>query len=159
MTRSGQPLIRDAEDDDRARLAAIMNATWRDTWAPRLPAAADTTWRGQGVAALFIDQIWAFCLVAEMGGMVMGFAHLSGDEVTTLHVDPVAKRRGIGKALMAAAETRLRSLGFGCLRVETEDFNASAHAFYATLGYQETRRFVGDVVGYEVPCRELSKVL
>jgi GNAT superfamily N-acetyltransferase len=159
MTGVDTALIRPAEDGDRDRLAEIMNATWRDTWAPHLPATADKTWRDQEVAMLFIDQIWAFCLVAEFDGAIIGFAHLSGDEVGTLHVDPASKRLGVGRSLMAAAEVELRSFGFSRLRIETEEFNTPAHAFYAALGYAETRRFTGDVIGYDVACLEMSKAL
>ena len=159
MTGSDAPLIRAAGDGDRSRLAEIMDATWHDTWAPHLPAVADQTWRDNGIAALFIDQVWAFCLVAVSDEDIVGFAHLSGDEVTSLHVDPTIKRRGIGRSLMAAAEAQIRSHGYGRLRIETEDFNTPAHAFYAALGYVEVRRFIGDVIGFEVPCRELAKVL
>ena len=159
MTGLDPPLIRNAEEDDRVRLVAIMEATWREIWAPHLPDTADQTWREQGVAELLIDQIWAFCLVAEISEAVVGFAHLSSDEVTTLHVDPASKRQGVGRALMAAAEKQLRSLGFRRLRVETEAFNTLAHTFYVALGYEEVRRFTGDIIGYEVPCKELSKPL
>lgn len=159
MTGSAAALIRAAEDGDRDHLAAIMDATWRAVWAPRLPAEADRSWRDNGIARVFIDQVWAFCLVAVSDGDIVGFAHLSGDEVTSLHVDPAVKRRGIGRSLMAAAEAELRTRGFGHLRIETEDFNTPAHAFYAALGYAETRRFIGDVIDFEVPCRELSKAL
>ena len=97
--------------------------------------------------------------MATIDGAVAGFAHLSGDQVTSLHVDPAVKRRGVGRALMAAAEAQVRSLGFAQLRIESEVFNASAHAFYAALGYRETRRFVDDVVGQDVDCIEMTKTL
>jgi GNAT superfamily N-acetyltransferase len=159
MTDLSAPLIRSAEDDDRARLTELLESTWHDTWAPNLPGDADRNWRENRIAEVFIDQVWAFCLVAVSGGEIAGFAHLSSDEVTSLHVDPSAKRQGIGRSLMAAAETQLRSHGYGRLRVETEEFNTPAHAFYAALGYVETRRFIGDVIGHEIPCREFSKAL
>ncbi|MDG2284778.1 MAG: GNAT family N-acetyltransferase [Alphaproteobacteria bacterium] len=159
MSDHAAPLVRDAEEADRDGLSAIMDATWRDTWASHLPLEADRTWREGGIAAMFIGRVWAFCLVAEIDGQIAGFAHLSSNEVTSLHVDRTIKRRGVGRALMAAAEPRMRALGHGRLRIETELFNTPAHAFYGALGDTETRRFIGDVIGHDVPCMEMSKSL
>ncbi len=157
MTGTGAHSVRDARDADRRRLAEIMNATWREIWAPHMPDGANKAWRQNAIAEFFIDQVWTSCLVAVSEEEIGGFVLLSDDEVTTLHVDPVFKRRGIGRTLMAEAEARTRSLGHRRLRLETEAFNTGAHAFYAALGYAETRRFTGTVVGYPVPCLELAK--
>lgn len=159
MRIPGAPRIRSAEEADRDRLTEIMNATWRVAWAPNLPTDADRFWHEKSVAKTFIYQTWAFCLVAEVDGAVAGFAHLSGDELTSLHVDPVKRRAGTGRALMAAAEAQVLALGFRRLRVETEVFNKPAQAFYLSVGYQETRRFDGDVVGYTIPCVEFTRSL
>jgi GNAT superfamily N-acetyltransferase len=154
-----KPMIRDAREGDRRRLAEIMKATWREIWAPHMPGEADKAWRGNTIAEYFVDQLWTGCLVAMVEDAIAGFALLSEDEVTTLHVDPIFKRQGIGKALMMEAETRVRSQGHQRLRIEAEAFNTDAHAFYAALGYVETRRFTGNVVGFATPCLELVKTL
>jgi GNAT superfamily N-acetyltransferase len=159
VTGQAAPLVRPADAADRGRMTEIMNATWRAAWAPHLPADADLLWHERDVAGVFIGQTWAFCLVADVDGGVAGFAHLAADEVTSLHVDPSRLRRGIGRALMAAAEHHVRALGFRRLRIEAELFNTPAHAFYAALGYTETRRFDGDVIGTVVPCIEMVKTL
>jgi GNAT superfamily N-acetyltransferase len=129
LTDHHDPLIRPAGDGVREWLVEIMDATWRDTWAPNLPAAADQIWRERRIAGVFVDQVGAFCLVSEVGGSIRGLAHLSGDEVTSLHVDPKSKRLGIGGALMTGAEFQTRALGYARLRIETRAFNASAHGF------------------------------
>ena len=159
MTSAAMPAVRDAREGDQRRLAEIMNATWREIWAPHMPDEADKAWRENGIAEYFVDQLWSGCMVAVVEDAIAGFAFLSGDEVTTLHVDPVFKRQGIGKALMMEAEARVGSRGHQRLRIETEGFNSDAHAFYAALGYVETRRFTGNVVGFPTPCLELVKIL
>lgn len=159
MTLAANPVVREAREGDRRRLAEIMNATWREVWAPHMPGEADKAWRENAIAEYFVDQLWSGCLVADVGDSLAGFALLSEDEVTTLHVDPEFKRRGIGKALMMEAEARVRHRGHPRLRIETEAFNTGAHAFYAALGYSETRRFTGNVVGFPTPCLELVKPL
>jgi len=159
MTLAADPVIREAREGDQHRLAEIMNATWQEVWAPRMPGEADKAWQENTIAEFFVDQVWRDCVVACVEEMPAGFALLREDEVTTLHVDPVFKRQGIGKALMMAAEARARAQGHGRLRIETEAFNTGAHVFYAALGYVETRRFTGNVVGFPTPCLELAKSL
>ena len=124
-----------------------------------MPDEADEAWWGNAIAEFFVDQLWRDCLVAVVEDEIAGFALMSGDEVSTLHVDPARKRQGIGAMLMSEAEARVLALGHRRLKVETEAFNTDAHAFYAALGYVETRRFTGNVVGFPTPCLELAKRL
>jgi ribosomal protein S18 acetylase RimI-like enzyme len=152
-------MIRDARYGDQRRLAEIMNATWAEIWAPHMPDEADKAWRDNAIAEYFVDQLWSDCLVAVVQDAIAGFALLSDDEVSTLHVDPAFRRRGIGGAMMCAAEARAGALGYRHLRIETEAFNTDAHAFYSALGYAETRRFTGNVVGFPTPCLELVRPL
>ena len=60
---------------------------------------------------------------------------------------------------MTGAEFQTRALGYARLRIETEAFNTSTNGFYDALGYTETRRFIGDVIGFEMPCLEMTKAL
>ena len=54
-----------------------------------------------------------------------------------------AQRRGIGKALMAAAEEFARTHDCERLEVVTSDRRLGAHAFYDRLGYKHVaKRFV-----------------
>ena len=52
-----------------------------------------------------------------------------------LRVEPQARRRGIGQALLAAAEGAVRSRGARSLHVETQDVNVGACRFYARQGF------------------------
>lgn len=38
--------------------------------------------------------------VAERGGRILGFAHMAGSELCSLHVDPASHGGGIGRALL-----------------------------------------------------------
>ena len=92
-------------------------------------------------------------LVAERDGVVVGAAHLHltrllhergrMGRVAALVVSENARRLGIGRALMGAAE---RIAGeSGCTRMELTSnvLRDEAHAFYRALGYVESpRRFV-----------------
>lgn len=86
-------------------------------------------------------------LVAEgPGGEPLGFIHLHGardfftgeehGHVSDIVVRAEAEGRGVGQALMAAAETWARGRGYRLLSLHVFEANARARAFYARLGYQ-----------------------
>ena len=60
-----------------------------------------------------------------------------------IRVAPDARRRGIGAALMAAAERWAEAQGCAELKVETQNINVPACRFYARQGFtlREARRF------------------
>ena len=87
--------------------------------------------------------------VAEEEGVLLGWIHvqeflsLSSDPsglVTGLVVDPAARRRGLGRGLMEAAEGWARALSLSSLRLRARLARAGAHAFYRRLGYQLAKK-------------------
>jgi GNAT superfamily N-acetyltransferase len=64
--------------------------------------------------------------------------------ITALAIEPGHQRRGVGRALVQAAEDFARECG--CLRMEVTSGDrreADAHLFYAALGYaSDCRRFL-----------------
>ncbi len=69
---------------------------------------------------------------------VQEFLSLAGDPtglVTGLVVSAVARRRGIGRGLMAAAEGWARARGLASMRLRARVARSAAHAFYQRLGY------------------------
>ena len=82
-------------------------------------------------------------IVADAGGGLAGFAKLRfvekswgrACEVDSLMVEEGARRRGLGAALMAAAEDRARRAGAAGMRLDVSLFNEEAAAFYEGLGY------------------------
>lgn len=79
-------------------------------------------------------------LVAEEGGVVMGYA-LSRDvpeepgwgEVAALHVSPLLKWKGVGKALFVESARKLQARGCRSLLIWTLEGNPS-RGFYEHLG-------------------------
>jgi ribosomal protein S18 acetylase RimI-like enzyme len=53
-----------------------------------------------------------------------------------IRVTPAARGRGIGRALLGAAEALARARGYRELKVETQNVNVPACRFYAALGFQ-----------------------
>ena len=52
-----------------------------------------------------------------------------------LRVAPAVRGRGVGRALLAATEARVREIGLPGLVVETQDINVAACRLYAGAGY------------------------
>ncbi|MGB3847589.1 MAG: GNAT family N-acetyltransferase [Sphingopyxis sp.] len=98
-----------------------------------------------------IDKANAGLLVAEAGGLVGCCAwaivptlqHGLVGRVTLLLVDGDHRRRGIGTALLTAAETALAKAGCGTIEVMSDIMINNAHNFLRTLKYeQKSYRFV-----------------
>ena len=56
-------------------------------------------------------------------------------EVKSMFVDPAARGRGVGAALMAAVETEARALDMSGLKLETGYLLQDAHRLYERTGY------------------------
>jgi ribosomal protein S18 acetylase RimI-like enzyme len=82
-------------------------------------------------------QVW------ETDGAILGVLVLIPEGAVMLldnvAVDPRAQGRGIGRALMAAAEAA-RDAGCRAIRLYTHEMMADNIALYARLGYAETHR-------------------
>jgi GNAT superfamily N-acetyltransferase len=107
--------------------------------------------------------------VAEVDGRVAGFLAVRrhnphAAEIHVMAVAPERHRTGIGRVLVARAETRLRVAGVVLLQVKTRGPSAPdpdyarTRAFYAALGFlplEETTAFWGE----EDPCLVMVKPL
>lgn len=87
-------------------------------------------------------------LAAECDGRVVGLIglrivmaiHRVGrvGEYSSFVVSEPFRRRGVGRALVAAAEEWLVARGIRSIRVASNNRRAEAHQFYAALGYEPT---------------------
>ncbi len=78
-------------------------------------------------------------LVGEIGGQVVGTV-MAGYEghrgwINYLAVDPARQRGGLGRALMAEAEQRLRAAGCPKINLLVRTDNKGVIAFYQRLGF------------------------
>ena len=96
-------------------------------------------------------------LIAEEDGERVGFLLLLfdvPDEVTLMQqafvaytaVEPHARGRGVGRALLLAAEGSARAAGLGYVSLMVTEENAPARALYDRAGYVTERRMLTKVL-------------
>ncbi|WP_222919169.1 GNAT family N-acetyltransferase [Natrinema sp. SYSU A 869] len=93
-------------------------------------------------------------LVARLDGAIIGFASVSIERGTleldttrgllsNIYVEPAYRNRGIGTALLEAAEDSLVQRGADTMLLEVMADNESAQQFYRRKGYDEFRVTMG----------------
>ena len=139
MTSSSPVGVQVATPDDAPGLLPLFTAFYREHFQPGTAKAI----REHMAAAAAFDTV----LVATLGDEVVGFASLrilpqieSGvphAELADLFVAESQRRRGVGRALLAAAEQLARSRGARALALVTGFDNGGARAFYRAGGLEE----------------------
>ena len=158
-------LVRRAEIDDAAAIAAVHVATWRTTYRGLLPddfldsldeSGYEDRWRrivGDGSSRVY---------VAADGPAVVGFASAGREragedgfsgELYAIYILHQAQGKGHGRRLVQAVVGGLRELGLEDMIVWVLRDNAGARKFYERLGgiYVRTQPItIGSVVLQEV---------
>jgi GNAT superfamily N-acetyltransferase len=128
-----------------AQIAELTTQSGRPTAAP------DVARRVEGLAKE--DRI----LMAVDGELLIGYAHLRVSHdlafedtavVAAIVVRESHRRHGVGRTLIAAAETWARESGRARLLLRTDVVRTPAHAFFVALGYEQastTLEFVRDL--------------
>ncbi|MEW5916967.1 MAG: GNAT family N-acetyltransferase [Gemmatimonadota bacterium] len=132
--------IRPAVASDSPHIARLLG----DLGYPASPDAIPAR-----LAALSAEGI-SIALVAEREGEVVGIitahsiASIHDDEkvtwITTLSVSSAVRQSGVGRALVAAAESWAQACGSKRISVTTALHRAVAHTFYERLGYVQSGR-------------------
>ena len=103
-----------------------------------IAAAAPEPW-GEGQLLSELESPAARLFVAEDEGDVLGFAvfQLAAGEASlyALNVDPAARRKGVGAALLEGALAALKAEGADQCFLEVRAANAPALALYRRLGF------------------------
>ncbi len=96
-------------------------------------------------AAEFGQMLQSYGVFLEVcdAGFVLGRAIADEAELLTLAIDPSCQRRGYGKALLAAFETKSRAFGAKLAFLEVAQNNTAARALYHSAGYRESGRRPG----------------
>jgi GNAT superfamily N-acetyltransferase len=139
-------VIRPAAVSDAPELSRLLAELRHPTSAESI-AARWEDWAGEGNSAL---------VAARPDGTLLGMATLHRmvvlhrprpvGRITVLIVDERDRGRGIGRALVAAAESSLAAAGCGLLEITSNLRLVNAHAFYEHLGCaRSSLRFVKDL--------------
>jgi ribosomal protein S18 acetylase RimI-like enzyme len=135
--------IREASEDD----AAAVTALWTEAYATAGPegrqepyalqeyfavaATADVT-----VAVDDTGEVVAVAAVFPPGAPGRSVAGPGEAEFARLAVAGVARRRGIGRALVLGATERARGFGAEALVLWSRPYQRAAHALYGSLGWR-----------------------
>jgi N-acetylglutamate synthase-like GNAT family acetyltransferase len=136
------PTIRDARAADASAIAALLTQLGYPTDAEAVEERLD---RLQVVG----DRV----IVAQVEGAVVGLAHLQVTpaieydrpvgKLGALVVDEAERGHGIGRALVEATEAEARLRGCELFFLTTSERRDDAHAFYESLGLEQTGRRYG----------------
>lgn len=152
--------IRAATRDDAAVISRIRVDTWRAAYAGLISQdvldTLDADTEGERRAArwdeLHTDPLGAE-LIAEVDGVPAGWAAIGtsidddlprSGQVYAIYALPEFWSRGVGHALMIAAEDRLRAAGFRRAHLWVLDGNERAARFYESHGWREDGRTMTD---------------
>ena len=172
MTRM---LIRPGRADDALCLGVLAAQVFLDTYARNGITATIAT----EVRSAFSTEAFAALLsapdtqlhVAEIGGHSVGFVQTTlgtqqalaptGQpvELERLYVQEPFTHRGIGKALLQAAEVAAMQQAAQVMRLSAWVGNERALAFYVAQGYEDNGEVMFHMQGQAIPNRVLSKRL
>jgi len=152
--------IRPATETDLPAIVGLHTQSWRAHYREVFPKAlfgapmTDYMARKWGQGGQPLSDV----RVADMGGVVIGFAAIDPDReggvfLDNLHVSDTAGGRGVGRALMlwVAQQAAKRPVW-----LEVLDGNAQARAIYRNWGGQEGPVFDDPLLGTIIPARRVT---
>ena len=122
-------MIRRATPDDTPAISDVfVRARDEMSYLPRIPDDVRPT---LGDRFLARAELW----VADEDGRIVGFAGLSGSDLTHLYIDPRAQSRGVGTTLLE----HVKRLSPEHLELWVFQKNEGARRFYERHGFELTR--------------------
>ena len=135
--RSSPPVIRPLRIDKADNCARLHGVSFAYPWSAEEVAALISSASTLGAAAL-----------DPTSGQLRGFvlARLAADEaeILTIAVEPAARGKGVGRALLAENLRQAASAGARTMFLEVDQDNAPALALYRRLGFVKA----GERTGY-----------
>jgi ribosomal protein S18 acetylase RimI-like enzyme len=147
-----------ADANDAAAIVAVLNSYATDPRGGNQPLSAGVRARLiPGLRAHPMSKVWlAFDGISAIGLCVafVGFSTFQARPLLNIHdlaVLPGRRGTGVGRALLAAAESHACELGCCKLTLEVQDDNTPARHLYERFGFRDV------VYGDSGPTRFLSK--
>lgn len=154
--------LRPAVPEDMTVVADIWHRAWHVAHSGHVP---DGLTAGRTLEAFHerTPSRVADTTVAEVGGQVVGFTMVDGDELEQLFVDPDQHGAGIAAPLLAAGEQRIRAAGHDMAWLAVVVGNARARRFYEKHGWSDAGDLPYEVTAlgerFVSPCRRYEKPL
>ena len=136
--------VRRPEVEDAAAIAVCLAALGYDTSAT-LVAEKLSTLMGSSSDRVLVAEDPTNGIVGVVSIHLLPLFHAAGNlaRLTALAVAAGHQRKGVGRALVAAAEAFAWEHDCGRVEVTTGDHREDAHRFYHALGYEmDERRFI-----------------
>lgn len=137
--------VRRAELADATEIAACLSALGYGTSAGHVIERL-ASFSKSPVDAVFVALVSGHVpLLGVVSVHLLPLFHAPGllGRITSLAVSSEARSKGVGKALVAAAEEWAWSEGAQRMEVTSGDHRLAAHAFYRAVGYSlDERRFI-----------------
>jgi len=132
-------------DQDEGLIGRLKIMCWREAYPGILP---QPILDGLDIRRSTLEWIQALrcgiAWIAEQSGASVGFAHSSGDEVTTLYVRKTDHRQGVGAELLRHCFDEIACLGHDDAHLWVLEENHPARRFYERMGGKQMgRRSVG----------------
>jgi len=133
--------IRPAEDTDAPEVARVWRAGWLDAHTGRVPDALMAERTESYFAKTAEDLVDSTLVAVDEDDRVLGVVLLHDDELFQLAVSEAARGRGVGQALVAAAEERI-SQRHDRAELAVVSANLPARRLYERCGWTD----LGEVV-------------
>lgn len=141
--------------DDRMALSRVYEESWKHAYKGMIPQSyLDSIPKGRW-AKNADDPRWHTLLCVDNGEIVgtSSFcrsrfeAYPDWGEIVSIYLLPGHIGKGCGKALMSAAITELRTLGYADIFLWVLEENTRARRFYEHFGFEQTDAFLLDTIG------------
>lgn len=138
--------IRPAGPEDAPAMGRVHVRAWRETYPGQVSEKYLRGLDEEKSAARFLENGCAGTFVAEARGEIIGFVRFGRcrdegagaevGEIYAIYLLQAAQKKGLGRALIEAAEEALRGAGFGEAVVWCLLTNGPAIGFYEKMGYR-----------------------
>lgn len=132
-------VVRSPSDAELPAVLRLVVEVAIQTYGGECPALAASLQQDPS-AEFGTPEAWRGSLVAAAGNAIAGVAQVEGNQVSDLWVAVASRGLGLGSALLAACEERIRSAGHGEARLNVVSTNERALAFYLARGWVEVGR-------------------